>query len=733
MLERWRACGRGWRGGVLALGVALAPVPALAQAGSKAPPPPPAPTVFARKPEPRRTLALSSRAEWIAPVVRRLAVRPMARSVAPARRLTVVNLKGSARPARPTSPPALAAAPVTAAKVDQGAAPASVPARPASSTPNAALAAAPVAAPTTPPAAAPNAAPTTPPTAAPKASTAAVTPPRAAPATASSTNTSAPARPAASAVPRATASAPPRTVAASTPTSSAAQERAGWANVTYISGPSVYLDAGTRAGLKEGSRLEVFRGNRVIAELLVAYVSSTRSSCSVTTSTLPIEVGDSARFTPVRAVMAQVERAMPTTDSARARTASRPASRPIRGRFGVRYLVMQQDGGGVSSTLTQPAFDIRLDGHHINGTPFGLMVDVRAYRQNYSRTSGTSLSNSTRAYQTALLWNPVNSGTRMALGRQFSGALSPVGLFDGLSIDHDRRHFSVGGFSGSQPDPRSFGYSGDVREHGAYVQWHNAPNVSNATAATGTWAMTAGGIGSYSGGKIDREFGYLQGTFNNRYFSLYTAQEIDVNRGWKSDVESAGATPTSTFAMVRISPNDAFTLFGGYDNRRSVRLYRDFLNPEIAFDDTFRQGTWGGASLYVLGHLRLNADMRTSRGGTAGTADSYTGSVHVTRISPLQLGAQLRTTRYTGVFSSGDLSAASIEMRPIGSLRVEVNGGRRTDTRANTELSNSSTTWWGADADVGIGRSLYLMASTYRETGGFQRNMQTMLALTYRF
>ena len=261
---------RGWRGGVLVLSLALAPAPALAQAGSKAPPPPPAPTVFARKPEPRRTLALSSRAEWIAPVVRRLAVRPMARSAAPARRLAAVNLKGSARPARPTSPPALAAAPVTAAKVDQGAAPAAVSARAASSTPNAARAAAP------------------------NASTAAVTPPRAAPATASSTNTSAPARPAASAVPRATASAPPRTVAASTPTSSAAQERAGWANITYISGPSVYLDAGTRAGLKEGSRLEVFRGNRVIAELLVAYVSSTRSSCSVTTSTLPIEVGDSA-------------------------------------------------------------------------------------------------------------------------------------------------------------------------------------------------------------------------------------------------------------------------------------------------------------------------------------------------------------------------------------------------------------------------------------------------------
>ncbi len=512
---------------------------------------------------------------------------------------------------------------------------------------------------------------------------------------------------------------------------STAQPPRAWAHVTYISGASIYLDAGTRAGLKEGSRLEVVRGNAVIAELAVAYVSSTRSSCIVVTSSSAVAVGDSARFTPIVAVVAQAAREAAPTDSARARAevraGARASARPIRGRLGVRYLSLQQAGEGATSTLTQPAFDIRLDGRNIGGTPFGLVVDVRAYRQQHARPSGTSLTNSTRAYQTALLWNPASSGTRVQLGRQFSSALSPVGLFDGVAIDVDRRHLSVGGFSGSQPDPRTFGYSGDVREHGAYVQWHNAPS------APASWAMTIGGIGSYAGGEIDREFAFLQGAFNNRYLSLYASQEVDVNRGWKSAAEGGGTTPTSTFAMLRISPTDAFTVFGGYDNRRSVRLYRDFLNPEIAFDDSFRQGMWGGASLFALGHLRLNVDARASRGGTGGAADAYTGSVHVTRLTPLQLGVQLRGTSYTGVLASGTLAAAAIEMRPIGTLRVEVNGGRRADTRAAADLSNRATTWWGADADIGLGRSLYLMASTYRETGEAQRNAQVMLALTYRF
>lgn len=527
----------------------------------------------------------------------------------------------------------------------------------------------------------------------------------------------------------------PRRADASARPESADQPRSAWARVTYISGAAVYLDAGTKAGLAEGSRVEVMRGSVVVAELVVAYVSSTRSSCTVVTSSAAVVVGDSARFTPPAAQVARTASppgaAGTGTDSAGMRASvagpRRPASRPIRGRLGVRYLTLRQDGGSATSTLTQPAFDLRLDGRNIGGTPFGIAVDVRAYRQQHARASGASLTSSTRAYQTALLWNPVNSGTRVQVGRQFSTALSPVGLFDGIAVDVDRRHVSVGAFSGSQPDPRSFGYSGDVREHGAYVQAHNAPSAS------ASWALTAGGIGSYAGGEIDREFAYLQGSFNNRVVSLYAAQELDVNRGWKADAEGGGTTPTSTFAMLRLSPTDAVTFFGGYDNRRSIRLYRDFLTPEIAFDDSFRQGMWGGASVDVLGHVRASADARSSRGGSAGPASSYTGSLHVNRLTPLQLGVQLRATRYTGTLASGDLRAAALEMRLFGSLRLEVNGGRRSDVRASAELSNQVTTWWGGDADVGLGRSLFLMASTYREAGSVQRNQQTMLALTYRF
>jgi hypothetical protein len=42
-------------------------------------------------------------------------------------------------------------------------------------------------------------------------------------------------------------------------------------------------------------------------------------------------------------------------------------------------------------------------------------------------------------------------------------------------------------------------------------------------------------------------------------------------------------------------------------------------------------------------------------------------------------------------------------------------------------------TWAGGDLDVSVGRSLYLMLSTYRESGMASASRQTYAAVTWRF
>lgn len=510
------------------------------------------------------------------------------------------------------------------------------------------------------------------------------------------------------------------------PAAAAPQGNVGWARVTYLSGPTVYLDAGTKQGLKIGAHVEVLRGATLVAELVVEYVSSNRASCSVARSLATVAVGDSARYTPAKAE-ARVAGANTSGTGGAGSTPSsrRSTSRPIRGRVGVRYLHIDP-GLGPRNVVNQPAFDLRLDGRNLGGTPLGLTVDIRAYRAGSTRSSAGP-SNVTRVYQSALEFSPTGSGARLAVGRQLSGALSTIGLFDGAALDVDRNRWGVGGIIGTQPEPAGFGLSGAVREYGAYVQVHNAKNTSPL------WSNTFGAIGSYNKGEIDREFAYVQSMVNARAVSLYVAQEVDFNRGWKKDEERKSAVPTSTFALMRIAVTNDVSVNVGYDSRRSIRLYRDFITPETAFDDSFRRGVWGGAAVTLLNRIRLSADARQSSGGTSGSTQSYTSVVGVSRLTPLQLGVHARYTSYSGDVARGSLGSGSVELTPFGTLHLEAGSGVRNDQQATAVTRSPQVTWQEMNADVGIGRSLYLLLSTYRETGSLTKNAQTYIALSYRF
>lgn len=518
--------------------------------------------------------------------------------------------------------------------------------------------------------------------------------------------------------------APSRTTGSATPGATATAP--AWTRITYISGATIYLEVGAKAGLTEGGGLDVVRSGAVIARLQVTALSSNRAACEATSHVAEVVVGDSVRFTPV-AVPAAV--AAGDAQSGRRSSASRKAV-GIRGRLGLRYLVVAPDGGG-GGGLQQPAYDLRLDGQHIGGTGIGVTADVRAQRTQYTAIGTQSVRaplNVTRVYQAALSWTGASSGARVALGRQFASALSNVGLFDGLSLDLDRRYLSTGGFAGSQPDAASFGTSSRVREYGFYGQVHTRTGTSSPTS------LTLGGVGSYVGPDVDREYAFARFITNNRWLSVYATQELDFNRGWKLAAEHSSTTPTATFASLQLTPVHAISLFAGMDNRRSVRLYRDYVSPEIDFDDSIRQGTWGGISLSTPRHARLSVDRRESRGGFSGEACSTTALASLYNITPLRLGLRARGTQYTGTISSGQLVSGSFEIDPWGFVRLEASGGARDTKSSLAGVTSPRLTWWGLDADVSIGRSVYVLLSTYREKeGSGSGTTQTYASLSWRF
>ena len=134
-----------------------------------------------------------------------------------------------------------------------------------------------------------------------------------------------------------------------------------WAKVTYLSGESIYLDAGTLAGLREKSVVELLRGDTVAVVLEVQFVASARAAARITRGT-GVAIGDSVRFRPVRdaAIVASIDAARATaagdtrvadsTASARPATPRRSSPRVVSGRIGLRYLSLQTGAGaaGVS-------------------------------------------------------------------------------------------------------------------------------------------------------------------------------------------------------------------------------------------------------------------------------------------------------------------------------------------------------------------------------------------------
>lgn len=501
----------------------------------------------------------------------------------------------------------------------------------------------------------------------------------------------------------------------------AAPEPVSWTAVSYLTGTTVYIDAGTLAGLAPGMPAEVVRGGTVIAELRVEHVSSRRASCSVVRSSGDVVVGDSVRF---RARQRAPDSAAAPAVLARTRRGTGGA---LRGRVGVRYFSTDVSGAG-GRAIQQPAIDARLDGQQLGGTPLGVTLDVRANRTtvrgSVATTSGGSAS--TRVYQAALHTDGTAIPGRLTIGRQFSTALPPVGLFDGVSAELSGRRAATGFLAGSQPDPASFGLSGAIREFGAWGRLHNA-------AGAGTlWSLTSGLVGSYARDTVNREFLYLQATVVNRAVSLYAAQEVDLNRGWKAEAEPSRTTFTSTVATARVALGDVLSLSGGYDGRRSIRLYRDFLRPDIEFDDSFRRGVWAGAQA-TLGRASASFDRRASRGGLAGDAESWTATARVSRLTSLGVGARVRLTRHAGQLLEGELRSAAIEVQPADRFRLEVNAGRRSDLRPLQGTPPSQLDWVGADFDTGIGRQWYLTLSTYRERSSDGRLLQHFLSLTWRF
>lgn len=518
-------------------------------------------------------------------------------------------------------------------------------------------------------------------------------------------------------------------------TAEAGTRPAGAARVSYVTSASLYVDAGSEDGIVVGQMLEVIRDGVVVATLEVTYVSSHRALCVRKTGEIEITAGDEVRFAPAAGgsaaapvpVTGAVVEGTPPAQVPAGSQPRRTSGAGVHGRIGVRYLVVRDRMSG-SAGFSQPALDLFLDGRSIGGSPFDVTADIRS-RRTYRNdvAGGASTEDLTAVYRLSAAWQAQGSPWRAAAGRMFSPSLAAVNIFDGGMVEYRAARFSAGLFSGTQPEDGDLSYSSEIREHGGFMEWRNAPG------SVKRWSLGTGLVGSYEQNEVNREFGFVQGTYAGARLFLWLGEEVDLNRGWKEEIEGSSTTFTSTYLNVRYRLSQAWELAGGYDNRRNVRLYRDRITPETEFDDQYRTGGWAGVTCRFANHFSVGVDARSSTGGDIGGADSVTLNLSADRLSRVSLDVRTRSTRYTNENLDGWLNSLSVGV-PIGDRwRIEATGGVRDETGVTDPALDRTLTWYGLDLDVSLGRHWFLWTSWEHSDGDLEAQDQAYMSVAYRF
>ncbi len=503
----------------------------------------------------------------------------------------------------------------------------------------------------------------------------------------------------------------------------AGQEPQTRARITYVTSTTAYFDAGREDGLEEGMDAEVVRGGLRIGVLRVNYLASHRAAAAIIRVDSVLIVGDTVVFTPRAREPSATGK--PAAPGIRSRSNRSTGAGRLRGRLGLRYLFFKPVMG---SGYTQPALDLRLDGSSLGGSPVGVRLDMRARQRLRKQNDGTTVKDvRTAVYQAAVTLRAAG-GQQLTVGRQYLPTVGSVSLFDGALASIQRSRLGAGAFIGSEPDPSTMGYSTDIRSYGVYVEGRNAPGAATR------WSLAGGAVGSYASGTVNREFGFLQASVNTPVLTLFAVQEVDLNRAWKAEAGDPSVTWTSTFATVMLRPTPWLNFQGGVDNRRNVRLYRDLVDPETEFDDSFRRGVWGGGSVLIGRHTRVGADLRRTLGGSepATSTSSLNTYANVDRLTPLNLSIRGRYNQYRAVERTGSLQSLGLRIRPAAWMGLEASGGRRQES-VGPEAEGRQMSWYALDLDVALGRSVYFLFSGSREQGSLAAGDQVFLSFSYRF
>ena len=452
--------------------------------------------------------------------------------------------------------------------------------------------------------------------------------------------------------------------------SSAAHAEILQTTVKYVAVDAVYLDAGRLQGVQNGDQGEIKRGDSLLARIEVVFVADNTASCKILSSSGEARVGDVVmlQITPLPPAAAPdtvVVASPASTSPDTLRKSTKGKHTRLTGRIGVQML-SQDDRGELNHDYVEPSLSLRAQISNLFGSHHTFSVRLRS--RNVDRASSNESEWTHRLYEAALHYDNPDSRLHYSAGRMLSNRMSGMGYLDGLLFDYKLvPQFVLGAFGGSQPDLRSYDVKTDQPKAGVFAAYERGHYDTGKL--TGTLALA----GNYVSGEISREFMYEQIMYSQTKFFFYQSSEVNINRGWRKDMEGSSLALSNILLNTRWSPQKWLSTTLSYDNRTNYRTYETRTVPDSLFDDALRQGWRLGFNLRLPAktYALVEGGWRFKEGEGQETR-SATFGVGAYDLLGSRISLDARVNSFRSEFSDGVQPSVTVARQLLAQLRLSL-------------------------------------------------------------
>jgi hypothetical protein len=436
----------------------------------------------------------------------------------------------------------------------------------------------------------------------------------------------------------------------------AQQKRALSSTIAYISGVTVYINAGRLADVGEGDTAAVFHANLKIGSVVVTATADSSSAARILAQSENFRIGDTVTImvsAPVKkheSLVASEGRPNTTEGGATSTPTDHPAMNVLSGTIALQYIMIAAEDSRLN--LSQPAALIQMNVANL----LGVGMSLRLYSVSFLNGNGAYALYGNRAglennvYQASLTGEVAGAGFGYGIGRLNSPYVSGLGTFDGGQVYYRISSFTFGVLGGAASSVPASSLSFSGTKNAAFVNYRSGRDVFHQFDGTVAYGL------QMRNGQLDRNFLYLQNSLSlGSRLSFYETSEVDMSKP-SDGTHVPGLSFSNTFFSINYFPTKWLFANVGYDAYRNVYLFQTMKYiPDSLIDRNILQGFRGSASAYLPGQITVsvNGSYRT-RNGYARSEHTLGGSVRASDLLDLGIGGSIRYMNMTGVYSNAN-------------------------------------------------------------------------------